>query len=96
MDRSPHFSGLWQDDERAALLAAVRTLAERPETAGARGPDWTFHRYESGAHAVFAASHRSATRMMTATTADELALRLRGYGRPSASESEAMPLAMAA
>lgn len=95
MDRSPHFSGLWQDDERAALLDAIQTLADRPHSGSLRGPDWTFHRYESGAHAVFAASHRSATRMLTATTADELALRLRGYGQ-SPVEEALIPLALAA
>ena len=96
MDRSPHFSGLWQDEERTALLDAIQALAERPEAAGARGPDWTFHRYESSAQAVFAASHRSAARMLTAATADELALRLRGYGQATSCGPAPMPLAMAA
>jgi hypothetical protein len=93
MARSPYFSGLWQDDERATILDALRSLPASQPTPGP-GPAWTCHRWASADRTVFAASHAGASRMLTAASADELALRLRGYGQPE--PSNLTPLAHAA
>lgn len=82
MQTLTHFSGPWQETDRAAVVAALEAFDTAPLDTLRHTHRWTCNLYPSEHGAVFTAARHGMSRVLTARSADELAERLRACLAP--------------
>lgn len=83
MQTLAYFSGPWQETDRAAVLAVLEQIDRADADGTSAVQRWTCNLYPSQEGALFTAARYGVSRLITARSADELAVRLHALMTPA-------------